>query len=156
MNLHGIPLKDLLTDEFDFYGNGSITLEPSSLSLPPLSENEVEGKMAAVIKVLGAEIVAMVLLFDEDLDSSMYSEVGNILASRLAGKLSQQADWKVEISAPAIWSAERVSERLPAILKSGKTQSISYFHIVRGNAIPLTMVLITQGGVDAETSGNTH
>lgn len=81
-----------LPREFDFYHLGQIRLQPkdpwSGLELPSAL---LKDSMAVAFKILADSPLWLVLLVRSDMNKSLYSEVGNIIACRLYAKLNERA-----------------------------------------------------------------
>lgn len=89
-----------LPEGFRFYDQGTVArvAAPKVTDLLGLSAE----KTAALFKLLGDPTALLVVLFDNKLDVSMYTELGNILASRLCQRLSENGEGDLMITPPLL------------------------------------------------------
>jgi hypothetical protein len=127
-----------LPDRFPFYHLGEIAVSESQFT--DSSQIETEGRSAIGIRIYGDFPAMLLVLVDEGLDLSIYSEVANILASRLSTQLSASQEMDILISAPTPLSASRLKDLIrPNQAVLGKR----YMHCVSGGSAGVTL------GVDA-------
>ena len=105
----------------------------------------------AIVFSLRGELKALLIVcFEKDLDVSTYSELGNIIASRLALRLSEEAGIEVLISPPQPLSKAHL-EMLPK-LGSLVTQRM-YRHFYKGQVAAIQTFLLANAA-SAEEHGN--
>jgi hypothetical protein len=89
-----------LPEAFSFYHLGSVVTCPHPVLSPTFEENKT-----FIGFQLDADIRAILIVaFEKGLDLSLYSEMGNILASRLATEISQEIGEDVLLSPPQMLS----------------------------------------------------
>lgn len=150
-----LPITQLihaLPDEFEFYHLGNVLIEnegPTGASLA--DENEdlakvLEDSTAIGFRLQGELRALLVILVEKGLDIPTYSELGNVIASRLATRLSEDSDLEVLISPPQILSSSHVD-----LLPNFKTIIVqrTIRHIQKDKVIPIRMLLLS-----ASTSPN--
>ena len=77
--------------------------------------------------------------FRKELDSSLYSEMGNIIASRIATQLKKNGDFEVMISPPQPVGEDRIQ----FVLKEGDSSfRRTYAHNYKNTVIPLETLLL--------------
>src|SRR4051794_39611054 len=87
-----LQVANALPDQFEFYHLGQVSQQPSHAHLD---------EVCAIAFYLSGDVEAiMILLFSKQLDSSLYSELGNILASQMATQLSNKSGMDLHISPP--------------------------------------------------------
>ncbi len=108
-------LFEALPSSFNFYHLGKVELLsesdfPASPHLPPspLSDETSHGLSFHLRGDLNATFI---VLFRKDLDLSIYSELGNILASKIANQLLVEKNLQIAISPPHALSNQEM-ERL--------------------------------------------
>ena len=130
-------ISDSLPEGFDFYGFGQVTRSKAK-PLSALTEITA-GKSGVSFKLLGDPAALLVVLFDSGLDSSMYTELGNILASKLCQSLSEQGEGDLMITPPIVVRAEqlaRLSQRnIPFIHQS-------YEHVDQGSTVLVETLIL--------------
>jgi hypothetical protein len=134
-------LGQALPGTFSFYHLGQISPETQKDDgrFTDASQIERADRSALGIRIQGDVQALMLVLVDEGLDLSIYSEVANVLASRLATQLSAQHDIDVVISAPVALSPSRLND----LLKPGQSVlSKRYYHYHAGATIGVDAVLI--------------
>jgi chemotaxis protein CheY-P-specific phosphatase CheC len=137
-------MLEALPRSFDFYHLGQIELQEDEL---PSSSDRI----AIAYTLEGEARGALLLLLDEGLDLSTYSEAGNIIASRLATALSARHGLEVTISPPRVLSRAQ----LQTVLNTGGEKSArSYLHRHGSRAISLEAVLLSAVTVPSEGTGN--
>jgi hypothetical protein len=145
------PGLDLLTqslpENFSFYHLGVIALrdtasDPAARTIPDPNDDR-----AALAYHLRGDIQAtVVLLLEPDLDVSMYSEAGNIIASKLATILAEKHGVDVVISPPT-----RL-ERAQLNLLASTTQEVaekSYVHSHAGKEVLLDALLLNYSAANS-------
>ncbi len=96
---------------FDFYHLGQVeALNSTSI--------DFEGKQAVAFQLYGDQEGLFVLLFAEGLDTSLYSELGNVLASRMSRMLSESSDTDLMISPPRLLNPLQVKKSLAPIIQN--------------------------------------
>jgi chemotaxis protein CheY-P-specific phosphatase CheC len=137
------PSLELLThslpENFSFYHLGEITLRDRAQmqgELPTALPNDDRAALAYTLR--GDLQAAVVLMLEPDLDLSMYSEAGNIIASRLATQLAEKHGIDVVLSAPV--RLERAQLELLATAMPEFTEK-TYVHSHAGKEILLDALL---------------
>lgn len=115
-------ISELLPDGFSFYEMGSVAQARSRAS--ELREL-IQDKNGVMFKLLGEPAAILIVLFDRALDVSMYSELGNILASQLCQRLSELGEGDLMITPPLVLKPEQLGKL--ALMNSPFTQK-SYEH----------------------------
>jgi hypothetical protein len=130
-----------LPDRFTFYGYGEVSSRDSTGDLESLTAN----KIGVSFRVLGSPAALLIVLFENRLDVSMYSELGNILASKLCQKLSEQGEGDLMITPPVLITPTQLGRlskmKLPFVHRS-------YQHLDDDRIVPVeTLILpISAGG----------
>ena len=87
-------------ESFEFYHLGPVEKQAH----PEFKENfqslDLVNRVGFAYEVVGETHAWIIVLFDSDLDASVYSEMGNVIASRFADGMSQLDGKRVSISAP--------------------------------------------------------
>ncbi|MDR3608557.1 MAG: hypothetical protein P4M08_14430 [Oligoflexia bacterium] len=131
-----------LPEKFPFYHLGEVAVAETpgaGLILADAAEIEIADRSALGIRLQGDVRATLLVLIDEELDLSIYSEIANILASRLATELSANHDLDLMISAPSAVSPAR----LASILQPGRNVfKKHYLHRYSGLTLPVDAVVI--------------
>jgi hypothetical protein len=123
-------LDSALPANFDFYHLGTVEKARSALTDSPLT---LEGRHNVVISLQGESRALVVTLFDESLDHSTYTELANIVASRLATSL------ETGISAPKTFTNEVLSH----LLAGRDLSRFQYYHHAEsGPVIPIEVLIL--------------
>jgi hypothetical protein len=134
-------ISQSLPETFPFYGMGDVSLVKNPKSTSPISAL-VEGKDGVSFKLLGEPAVLLVVLFDKNLDSSMYSELGNILASKLCTGLSEEGEGDLMITPPYPLKSEQLkrlaSVGLPFIHRSYEHVNQDKTVLIEALILPIT------------------
>jgi CheY-specific phosphatase CheX len=124
-------LMQALPEPFSFYGLGEVA--------PSMAPIEIDEEAEAAVFSLSGEIRGMIaVLFDRDLDTSMYTEMANVLASRVATKLSKDDGLTAIISPPRMMKAPDVLDLVeghPAVFRA-------YTHLYQQQMIPVQLVIL--------------
>lgn len=141
-------LQNALPHTFDFYHLGSVELKP----MPPLTvlpePIELNGVTGIAYQFKGDFQGLLLLLVASELDVSTYSEMGNIIASRLANSLQSKEGLDVLITPPKVLERAQVAR----IIQSNPNQIYSaYDHILENLVVPVQTLLFPNWG---EGSGN--
>jgi hypothetical protein len=88
---------EALPTGFSFYDLGEVTSDAKGSALPDDLSNLHQSKALDQFLAIGFRLITetntwVVTLFDSQLDSNIYSELGNILASQFASRLQQLED----------------------------------------------------------------
>lgn len=136
------PSLDLLTqslpENISFYHLGEIALR-DSVKPQKTALNSSDDRAALAYTLRGDIQAAVVLLIEPGLDLSMYSEAGNIIASRLATELADKHGIDVVLSPPT-----RL-ERSQLQLLASTTPEIAektYVHTYAGKDVLLETLLL--------------
>lgn len=130
-------LANALPSHFQFYHLGEVEMTPLLNSFADTT---------SIAYRLSGEITALLVLsFAKELDMSIYSEVGNIIASRLVTQLSEEGI-DVTISSPKHLDPKQIK------LLLGNKESIirrTYAHLLKNSVIPLeaTIFAASQEGI---------
>ncbi|MCM2324398.1 MAG: hypothetical protein NDJ90_14160 [Oligoflexia bacterium] len=133
-------LREALPEGFDFYSLGTLVVAPEPTGT--LDDPAELAELAFVaFRYSGDEQGLILTAFDRGLDSSMYTEMGNVLASRFADRLSRLSDGVgVGISPPLALEAEPARRLLQA---AAQRRTERLFHHVHGNiAVPVRMIVL--------------
>jgi len=105
-----MDLVELLPQRFSFYDQGQVTLQDShdsqdstKSSLELSAPSRLESRRGVGFRIYhldNAPSAILIFLFDANEDESMYTEMGNILASKLCQSLSEQEKSEMMISPP--------------------------------------------------------
>jgi hypothetical protein len=99
-----MDLVELLPQRFSFYEQGQVILQNSITSiLEPTTPSRLESRRGVGFRIFhldNAPSAILIFLFDANEDESMYTEMGNILASKLCQSLSEQEKSEMMISPP--------------------------------------------------------
>jgi chemotaxis protein CheY-P-specific phosphatase CheC len=124
-------LANALPDQFEFYHLGQVALQSTNSSL--------EDANAIAFHIAGDMMAVVVLLFAKGLDSSIYSELGNILVSRLATQLNQKDGIDLMISPPQSLTENQLNQimqhHIPPIKRN-------YSHIHQGSIISIEALIL--------------
>ena len=148
---------NLFPESFEFYHLGNVEKQ---LPISSVQSLELDGRSGVSFNLYGDTTGLIVFLFEEGLDVSTYTEMGNVLASRMATQLSIQQGWDVMISPPRFLnSAQLRSQLLPplqALERLGQQISAQqYLHQVQlteleSRILELQLVVLTtQSGIQA-------
>ncbi|MCM2278404.1 MAG: chemotaxis protein CheC [Oligoflexia bacterium] len=140
-------VQEALPEGFAFYSLGNLEVAPAGVrpeagpELAELSE-EALGELALVaFRYSGDARGVVITAFDRGLDLSIYTELGNILASRFADRLAALEDGVgISISPPI----ELPPERFAKMLKGTSQRRVEriYHHIAGQSRIPVRMVVL--------------
>ena len=141
-------LLQALPDTFDFYTMGQIQSLPSD-SLNPGQDSLLNTPwdtfdLTIAFRISGELSAWMVLLLEQPLDYSMYSEVGNVLASRMASQLNASHGWGIQISPPISLTAIQ----LETLKKQRCLIRKSYGHCTKTGIVPITVLILSGGSED--------
>jgi hypothetical protein len=124
-------IANALPDYFQFYDYGTIEAQtaPSQLDFTHAVKFNIFGDLEALL----------VVLFSKDLDPSIYSEVGNILASQAVSQLNRQKELGIMISPPEV-----LTEKQIGIILEMKQAFITrpYAHLIGDQMIPLEILIL--------------
>ncbi len=124
---------DALPESFKFYHLGEVKQTEVDGIL------ELEQQHIIAFRFYGDTQGVMLLLFKEGLDQSLYTEMGNIIASRSAQALEEKNGLGVMITPPYILK-KSIAERL--IENSDYCIQRSYHHKINGESIPVEVLII--------------
>jgi len=129
---------------FDFYHMGTVHAREGS----PFATFELESALLKDSHAVGFWIEAdsralMILLFDRELDHSTYTEMGNILASRLATELSRRHGIDTLISPPRVLSMARVERAArSASAATPRVLQKTYVHQHKNRHVPVEVLIL--------------
>jgi len=131
-------LKEALPKEFSFYHLGSVEMRSQREFTETNAELILEDLNAVAFSFQGDFRGVLIILVEKGLDVSIYSELGNILASRLATELTHDG-YDVMITPPRLLQAPQL-ERL--IQTPQKKIHGKYQHLYQNTTVPVETVLI--------------
>ncbi len=129
-----MQLVNALPDSFDFYHLGTVKQE-SHASIGYTAE-----KTCSIVFHLQGDLEAWVMiLFDHELDTSLYSELGNLIVSKIANYLSAKNGLEIMISPPQSLNHAQAKKIIQT-----NTQAIkrTYVHFYNNSFIPIETVLL--------------
>ncbi len=134
-------------EAFDFYGTGFVGEAPVqgpefASSMDPSTEASALGGF--LFRLHSEPSSWLALLHPRGLEESLYAELGNLLASREADRLSALAGMPVAISPPEPLSTPAIA-RLQAIA----TQRLRLEHRTGGHVVPLLLLRIQDSREEA-------
>jgi hypothetical protein len=106
-----------------------------------LSPDELEDLSAIGYSLQGDVRGVLVILVEKGLDDEVYSEAGNLIASRLATELGAAHGLDVMISPPRSLAPEQILRLAPRFLVS-KT----YLHRHEDHAVPVQVAILQEQG----------
>jgi hypothetical protein len=106
-------ISNLLPENFGFYGLGTVELQKTveASETLPLDFDLLRGVGFRVYHLDDAPSALLLFVFGADLDESMYTEMGNVLASKLCQNLTEQQKSEMMISPPIHLKSLRASSR---------------------------------------------
>jgi len=126
-------LLDAFPTQFEFYHLGTVEQKTLDFSLN-------EDFTAVMYRIHGDIHATFLLFFEKSLDPSVYSELGNVLASRIVSQLHAQEGMDLMISPPKLLNPDQVAKILkgmsPAIRKT-------YAHFYKNSVIPVESVVLS-------------
>ncbi len=136
-------LNQALPENIPFYHLGVVsrsgTIEGTSDHPMAWADLDAEGRHAFAFTLYAGEMPGtLVLLFDQGLDASIYSEIGNVMASRLADALGA-------MPSPPRSLSPKGAERLLRAAR-GTAVWFEYSHHVDGEKVALELAYITTQG----------
>jgi len=131
-------LKNAMPKEFSFYHLGSVEMQSTRELETQNSELALDDLNAVAYSFQGDFRGVLVVLVEKGLDVSIYSEMGNILASRMATELMQDG-YDVMISPPRLLQTEQLDKLMKTSLK--KIQG-KYAHLYQNTTVPIDVLLI--------------
>ena len=141
-------MVEALPTAFDFYHLGRIELEDeSSPETHEIDAGFASDHFGIGYRLEGERRGGIVLCVAKGLDASVYSEAGNIIASRFASALAKHDQREVTVSPPLLLS----SMRLKALLASGSGAVKTYIHRQGGQNTALRVLLLLDF---SEATGN--
>jgi hypothetical protein len=145
-------VTDSLPESFAFYHLGEIASRESKKAPELQPQNMFDDHRAALAYTLRGDLqAAVVLMIEPGLDLSMYSEAGNIIASRLATQLAEKHGIDVILSPPA--RLQRAQLELLAKAASDVAEK-TYVHIHAGKEILLEALIFVHSSA-SNAAGST-
>ena len=140
-------ITEALPQRFDFYHLGFVEAqgEDKMTVMNPGDTSEAD-RLAVGFSLQGDFKAFLVVLFDRGLDISTYTELGNILASQTASRLSRllflshPEAFPIMISPPAILNSTQIEAMVLGKTLIQKT----YLHKFSNRTIPVQMILIPE------------
>lgn len=138
LNLRLEQLSQALPEEFEFYHLGKVLAQTAELHDFP----NLEDTLAMGYAFNGDTNGILIAIFDRGLDSSTYSEMGNILASQFATRLSKNNELDVMIGPP-----KELSENTLGHLSRSASSTLArtYHHLYNGKIIPVQVLVLPLG-----------
>lgn len=127
-----------LPEQFPFYHLGEVALTEE----PPTSWSE-EGVNAFAFSLRGDIEGLLLVAVDSAEDASLYSEVGNLLASGLANKLDSAEGLDIVISPPQPIETARLRALLESPADGLSKVEKTYLHRYENKLVPVRTLLIT-------------
>lgn len=135
-----------LPERFDFYHLGSVARLPEEPQPADPSANlAAENSFAVGFGFHGDMRGLLVLLIDKGLDLEVYSELGNLLAARVALELHRNGGLDVMISPPYSINPKRLGELLAS--PPGKMIRQAYTHRYGASEIRMEALILPSEGV---------
>ena len=145
-------LLDSLPKNFSFYHLGEVQLETEAktfLDWEYEKERLISSDQSAVVYQLTGEVNGSVfIMLAPDLDASAYSEMGNVIVSRMLEKLEELYLIQASLSSPRILAGKKLKETLEKLPPSiqGKVHHRTQHETISLNAF---VSLIPTGGGNA-------
>jgi hypothetical protein len=135
-------LQNRLPKGFDFYHLGNVEIREQKILTHELLDLKLEDMVGVTFHFQGDFRGILLILVEKGMDMSIYSEMGNILAGRIAVELFQDG-YDVMISPPRIIQEVLENENLMKLLKSDdKKIHGKYAHVYQSSAVFIETVLI--------------
>lgn len=133
-------LIELLPENFDFYHLGPVqALSEATPFVNPDEETKGTDLQGIGYSLQGDVQAAVLLLIPAGLDTSVYSELGNIIASQFADGLAKDSGCDVLVSPPRIM-AKAALERL--IRGSDLMAKKTYHFLDNGNVVQIEVQIL--------------
>ena len=150
-----LSFEHLFPDSFAFYHLGRV--ERSEV---PTWELSLAGKVGFAFRIQGELQGLFLVFFDESLDASLYSEIGNTLASRIATTLSKNGSI-VLISPPRRIGLESAKQLIKYSYnawtqKVGSHHYCQYFHSHLGVRNTIETYLLTHSQESQSIGASTY
>ena len=133
--------EEALPRDFSFYGLGNVLLSDSSGQLYQSLEKINHGHAAYRVHFKGELQGALILFFSEEWDSTLFAEMGNIIASRCANHLEKEHEMEVMITPPEPMTAAQIRQiglRKPAgVVKTYRFSNLG--HEIQVHVLVLSM-----------------
>lgn len=127
---------DALPKTFDFYHLGKVELQAQSFDIDPEST-------AVAFRIQGDVAVWAIVFFARELDASTYTELGNVLASKIATYLNSQIGTEVMVSSPHMLNSpqlERILTHASPLIRR------TYMHFRKESIVPIEAWIISATG----------
>lgn len=139
-------IADALPDHFPFYDLGEVESAGHRLPEEISPQNSFEDCYAVAFRFYGDVSATLLVVFDKGLDVSVYSELGNILASHAATELARDHDdAQLMISPPRVLGEKQMARLLK---ERGPFLQRAYLHFCRdapggaGKEIPVRVIVL--------------
>lgn len=127
------------SERFEFYHLGQVEPAPGALGFFDTHEDLI----GALFAFMGGSRGWIWVLFDPALDSSIYIELGNTLASRYADELARVTAEDVWITPPQMVNAEQAQSQIQhARAGGGEYKRLDYLHRYNDHVVPVRMVVV--------------
>lgn len=127
-----------LPERFPFFHLGEVALELDSRQGLADDDAAAEDRARIAFRLLGELEGWLVIAVDAAVDLSMYSELGNILASQLANRLHRDQGREIMISPPEPLDPERWESLLASLPEEDRAPvRRRYLHAHDGRVVPV-------------------
>ena len=128
-------------ESFAFYHLGKVEKISSQ------EQTDFSNRVGVSFNLYGESTSLIVLLFDQKLDVSTYTEMGNVLASRIASKLGNDSGLETMISPPRFLTTEQLQSQISPVLNALASSGVSiqaqdYAHNHGETSVALQLLLI--------------
>jgi hypothetical protein len=150
-NLAEAQILQSLPQSFDFYGMGKVEAQETEVSTEAEPGEGKVGVAFSVFPMLDAEDpkfrTLLLTVFDDGMETEMYSEIGNIIASRFATGVSKALSEDITITPPLLLKTPAV-QRLTRMKKQTLTVK-RYVHAHEQKLIPIEVYVLKVEGDQA-------
>jgi hypothetical protein len=133
--------QSALPRKFDFYSEGQVLFQGSTPANP-----STQNKVGILYRVEGETKVLLTLLAGAELDLSLYSEIGNIMAAKMAHSLEKTQTIEWMISPPRILT-EAETNRVTSSSAQGALLEYHYLSMGQTTRFQIIMTLAPQEGI---------
>jgi hypothetical protein len=139
-----------LPDQFNFYDLGTVERGENRGEADEIQPDQI----GVAFSIYSSEELSpigvrslMLLTFDEGLQADIYMEIGNILASRIAGQIHRKVGESILITPPLLLKNPAVQRLVQ--MKSHVLTDCTYRHVHDGKSIPLRVTVMKVEGDSA-------
>ncbi len=142
-------LAQALPQQFGFYHLGDVELIETRADNPSRqSSRELPTQTAVAFTYQGDARGVLALIFDSDLDISIYSEMGNVIASRMITHLHQKEGADILLSPPKVLNAGQ----LAVLMKSEQSHKRTYLHRQKDQVIQVEVLIASVAMMSEEVA----